>query len=342
MVTVLSLLLLACTSFVYADPIDLNVTSFPNISVFTISTLNNNMNFTNSPLNHTGLITPFQYNALSEVLICNTIYTTSPYPINAEYIINSARGLDFETEDFQIIHDITDFPVPTLGPCSNNGLRFHGEPIWSSLAFYKNVTNFNLSCTLSRIYSDANALLNTLYWIAFGPGSNVYYAAIVPIQPTNLGLRVDITRVTSTLPTPSSLFSVLVMATQQKCLNPGFPDENLPGVVEEFNPNVNGSEVTLSHTFSTVLVPNTVAYVNIIPHHNISLSGMIHGYTVNFTTVVLPGAPNAPPPDSGTAFAIVCTVLIVLGAAGLVYYFCVVRRRREDGTSSEYNPIVNN
>jgi len=337
---VLFVLSLLFVSVVHCDPIDLNVTVFTNVSYFTISP--GYLNFSHVNGSSPGLLTPFQYNSLSEVLSCNAVYAfANPFPINAEYLIDSAKGLEFETEGLRIVSNQTTLYVPTLGPCFTNGLRYQLQGIWSKLAFQnKSATPYTLTCSITRVYQNALIVANQNYWIYFGPGKDPYYGLIVPITSSNLALQVTITRVNASLPLPSALFTSLDIATQQKCLNPGIPDENLPGIVESFSP-VADTSTTLSHAFRAVLPSNTLVYLKLLTHYNYTnLADIYHGYYFNVSLPVIQAPPPPPPPldHTGTTFAIICVVLIVIGACGLAYYFCVIRKRQQLSLS-DYSAI---
>jgi len=286
------------------------------------------------------LITPFPNTALSEILSCTVLYGgPSPLPVRAAYVVNSSKGPVFEGE-LTLTHNSTAFPLPTVGPCEGNGLRTIGQQIWSDLKFEKNTTDYTANCQISRQYQNASISLGVLYYLNFLQGLNSYYAIDVPAY-VPLGLKVEIRRINNSLPAPKALFTAMVLATNQKCLNPGIPDETLPGVVEQYNPGTdpNAGEY-ISHLFLTVLPAKTTVFLDVSPSHSAIpvVKDLFQGYTINMTLLILP-SPVPPPPkpvDGGTVFGVICGILVVIGGVGVAYYLCVKRQSKGD----EYKPLT--
>jgi len=281
------------------------------------------------------------------VLSCSIYYTgASPFPIRAAYVINSTRGGPMFEEQLALNNNFTTVPLPIVGPCSGNALQTKGSQVYTSLTFVKGAAAYTATCTITRQYQDAAMPMGPIYWLNFFQGLNSYYTFLVPGHTPNLGLKVEIKRLNATLPNPKYFFALLSVATNQKCMNPGIPDENLPGIVDDYHPandTIPSSPDVMTHVFETVLPSNTVAYLNIAPlrQNAPSLAALFQGYTLNTTLVILPSpippAPIIPPGNEGTVFGVICGVLVIVGAIGIGYYFLV--KRKQAANREEYKPL---
>jgi hypothetical protein len=292
-----------------------------------ISTLivNETQKTVSSQDNNTSLQMPFTLTSLSESFDSSITGNTTNDILGA-FSIQSSGDIVF----FALIQlsKFGTFSYPTLGPCAGNPLTSKQQSVWSIIDFeFTNLTGIQLSFSISRVYQDAALIPQVPQWILFGPGKSSYYA-ISNLNSTNTALQISIRRHNSSAPSPSKLFSLLLLATDQKCLNLGSDNSNKPGNIEQFDITTGNFEPDLvTHTFSTSIQPTSTVFVVLYPSDNSTLTGLDGAYSISASFVLSP-TPEPAANHIGLAIGVTAAVLIIiiLIVVGLQCY----KKQKED------------
>jgi len=278
--------------------------------------------FSNQNVGNSALLTPFDFTSLSE-----TIILTSNYPNNTDQGVLGSYSISTSYKMLFYFHLIVKEPtdtylLPVLGPCAHNGLTYKQQQVWTSVDFsIYDLTGIKMNFSVSRVYRDAILYPHVSQWMIFGMSylslDNNYYAITVPGGP-NVSLQIDIRRHNDTVPLPSIFFNSLSLATDNKCLNRGAPN-NQSGIIETINLDGSTSEV-VSNIFSASLLGNSTVFV-VVDRKNIPMTYYLDkAYSINATFVMT--APNhpSPPPDHFYIVISVVGIVVFIGVVGIVIY----------------------
>jgi len=299
-------------SAVAVDPI---IPSIVKTGVFSTVVINETQKYISTNSTDAILQMPFDFTSLSESI--EHTYNSNNTMVGT-FSITSARGavtlfiLFFEKQG------TSTFTPPTFGPCAGNALSYKHQPVWSFLNFgLSNLTGIQLTFSFSRIYQDAALTPEVPQWILFGPGMSNYYAISVTNR-SGEALQIDVQRHNSSVPTVSIIFSSVILATEQKCLNPGSSDQGPAGTIEMIDLRTGNLDSLASRVFSALLPPNSIIYVVLHQNDTHSFVGLDFAYSITAKFVPIPSP--SPKPDDTTGIvlgviiaAIVLGVLLVLG-----------------------------